>query len=73
LVATFHLLPYRPDVPTVVMFVQTGHAGTGAPPDDGAAPVNCAPPALALSSDTAPVIASGPGAVGGLSQGNVAS
>ena len=72
-VATSHLLLYLVGGVTVVMFTHTGHAGTGAPPDAGAAPVNCAPPPAALSSDTAPVIASGPAAVGGLSHGNVAS
>src|SRR5271156_2934872 len=66
--------PCPPAGGSVVMFTHTGHAGTGAPPDDGDAPVNCAPPAeLALSSDVAPVIASGPGVVGGLSQGSVDS
>jgi len=52
----------------------TGHAGGGAPLDPGTVPVNRPlPPAFALSSEVAPVIASGPGVVGGLSHGSVAS
>jgi len=51
-------------------FTHTGQAGTGAALDPGAAPAKLAPPALALSSDTAPVIDNGPESVGGLSHGN---
>jgi hypothetical protein len=56
-----------------VTSTHTGQAGTGAALDPGAAPAKLAPPALALSSDTAPVIDNGPASVGGLSHGSVAS
>jgi hypothetical protein len=52
----------------------TGHAGGGAPLDPGTDPTNRPTlPAFALSSEVAPVMASGPGVVGGLSHGSVAS
>ena len=64
-------------VTTVVTFTHTGQVGTGggtdAALDPGAAPAKLAPPAEALSSDTAPVIDNGPASVGGLSHGSVAS
>jgi len=55
-----------------------GHAGAGAPLDPGEVPVNPTPPppvppAFALSSDTAPVIESGPAVVGDWLHGTVAS
>jgi len=86
--ATSHLLLYRTEMVggcggvTGVLHAAHadggGHAGAGAPLDPGDVPVNRPPPpppppAFALSSDTAPVIESGPGVVGGLSHGSVAS
>src|ERR1019366_10603167 len=84
---TSHLLLYRapgpgpkpPCPPTGVVHAGhaggTGHAGAGAPLDPGDVPVHptLPPPAVALSSDTAPVIESGPEVVGDWLHGTVAS
>src|ERR1700687_1662884 len=59
-------LPPPPTGTTAATGSHTGHPGGGAPLEPGIELANnpC-PPAAALSSETAPVIASGPGAVAG--------